>query len=1083
MEDKDSIIHYKQPPISFDSSPYISCCSESFYVFILADNSIQCYDSKTNVRFVLPEPSPKITSRTITSLAVNQAHSTVVAGFDDGSLQFYDLIERKLLKALPKARKGGIIISLFMNDTSYLCYDSMRSISIYRLSQFSAIFSTMVTIKEAFSISVFDDVYNINVPNAYRYIQGQSSTCISQKFKDYVGISTPNLFTIGKITDEFVVVKQFSVSNVIFDFKILNSESMYCAFVGDYKLTIVNSDFKELYTQNLKKKAIFIQFLSNVVLGVVYEDSSCSLIQFSEAKEVIVKLNYNGIFLHGNNSFKIVTYDNVWELGFITFKEKIDSFHNDYRGAIEFCKIGLKKDLFGIVGIPQNPLQKKLFIEEKMSLILENLIKEELKDSNNVLDIINYFYDLSKETLINFLSPNIISIFKENQLKLFLSKILEVDKDAKLFIYTEDLINLIIDNCYDLNISDFLLKIPGINTKTLFDFCLKTKNYDLLANLYLDKLNDPISSMNILANCGNYEKINNLVNLIDEKNQYISEMVIKWLFSSTKINQFHNFRDLMHFNNGKDEFIAKSFDYIAKFEKPFTLEQYLNNLIFIFYLENIPVTSNYYKLLEKILLNSNIKFSNISLKYLLQRIFTNEYIEPDQREPILLVILKSGIKQSMLENLVSFCVKFNFVDAKKYIYTKCSMYDKIIKSVLIEGKENPYLYIENMINNKEISKDSIKKAILSNKLLLIAKDITKFINILLKEFPDIHDEIISDLQDESIKNYYIKVLLDIEPNPKIQLEKYITNFTKFLCIYYPEKIYSLIISHDEINFVEFLEDFRHYSIFNACALISFKIGDMNEFYICLRKYLDFCLMEFVEDRIKDLDDIISFISMFLTKSKSMNYKKLTFIVIESFVIPIYSNKNKEKNRIFPAALHKICCLSIDYLSFEDILRKLIIEFAQLDLTLIRSVLCGIINDYNYDIHTTIALSNLFKNDAISNEEKIILEIISGVKYNNIRCGSCHQLLTNNSGSITIFHCGHVFHCNDQCHPKSICPICNPIYRIDSDNININFEKKILPRQVFRKLRGFEHDIKIQRTNKRVITQKGSIKFIGKSSIS
>ncbi|KAH0792035.1 vacuolar protein sorting-associated protein 8 isoform X2 [Histomonas meleagridis] len=192
---------------------------------------------------------------------------------------------------------------------------------------------------------------------------------------------------------------------------------------------------------------------------------------------------------------------------------------------------------------------------------------------------------------------------------------------------------------------------------------------------------------------------------------------------------------------------------------------------------------------------------------------------------------------------------------------------------------------------------------------------------------------------------------------------------------------------------------------------------------------------------------------------------------------MYSCQNNEKREILSEALRRICNFSTDKLPFEVILHKIIREFALLKIDVVRSALCGIINDVNYDIDTITALANLFDNDERRSQEKYILQAIAGCNYNDTRCGTCHKSLMAGSDIVTTFPCGHTFHQNDECLPAQMCPICNPEVRLDKEQVE-QPTKRTNMMQTMRELRMFEHRLKPRESGLPYVEKKGNIQFVG-----
>ncbi|KAH0787908.1 vacuolar protein sorting-associated protein 8 [Histomonas meleagridis] len=1104
---EDSVLSQKEiKGIQFAAPPVMSVSSDDYFLFLYSDGSIHTFDSNSLKTSTLPPHSKSVSASSVTTIAVNPPHTLAAIGLDDGTLLFYDLVDSKMLKKMAKAAKGAVMYSLFLGDFTYLCYDISGNVTVYKISisKLGASISFLgsaITIKESISITIDQHIYQISAPMIFHSICipqkiTQNSKCDSEAFSNIVGISTENSFLLTNFSTEFKVITEQQISNSLIAFSPVVEDVIYYALANEsqliiYSLDSTNFQSTELYSQDSSKRPVFLTFISPFILSIIYEDNSCLLLWFKEFYKVETTIPFQGTFLHGVSNFRIITNDKIWKFSLFSFAEKIEIFQetHNHHGAIEFCKKAKNNELHGIVGLPQNPSQKSLFIERQISVILEQMLNEEIKtsDKNKISESIDFLIQLSKDlSMSDWITSNAIRYFKSSEyLKIFFEHIIKGDPDAQFFHYTKNFVDLLIETYPDPSIRDFLLKLPSkaAPTTSLLKYCLSSKDLNLLKNVYIERLNDPLTCVKIFANSKDYETVSDIIldvisNDFNTNNK--ANSLIEWLFSFSDEFRFTHFRNLMELNHNQT--IQVVFNYVERNQQPMTSKQFINDYIYILNLKQTPTNDRLYKLMENFILESQPILIDLSLKYVLPKIFSNEYTEPDQRDEVLLVILKTSLTPTLQSKLIPFCEEYNFSKSRNYLYENSNNYERITRSYLLYGNDDPFSYIINVLQqNNEQSKEGIKKALLTNAVLLITKDIHQYLNIILKYFPnDFHNDLIKTLKDETILNYYIKSLFETCPNPSINYNDLdLKNYLEYLCKYFPDEVYSFLISLRDID-VEYLKLCKKYCIFDACTYLSYRVGDVDESYHYLYEYFETKLMDFVEDKINDINPLILFINDFLTKFKILDYETITLSIIKSFILPLYDCKNKEKVSILSETLRKICSIAIDYVPFNLILKTIIIEFAPFNVDTIRSSLCGIINDFNYDIDTTKSLANLFRNDERKSQEKYILQSISGTKFYDGKCGTCHRSLTSGSSLVNIFSCGHAFHANKDCLPKQMCPICNPEIKLDHEVTPPS--ATIGQMEVMRKLRKFEFCLNSKNIVNNTMQKKGNIAISGNMSL-
>lgn len=1074
--------------LHFSSTPIMACSSNDFFLFLNSDGVISTFDSDINSLQSVTLPQTKIKG-TVIGIALSPNHVFASVGYDNGIVSFFDLKENKLIKTVQEDKGVPIIYSAFVSETTFLCYNSNKKLFIYKINHklsvsISFFGSSTISIKCVCTLSIPDEITRLSIVSKWY----DDSSDNNYMFKDIIGISTKNSFFIGSITDDLKVIVKHEAMDTLFDLVAFEQDNLYYIYTDGLNLIVnlMDNQFQETEIGNYKldKKPVFIGFLNPQTIVTCFEDSSCTLIWFMDSKELKTKINLTGTYINGKGYFRILTNEKVWNISLTTFQERIEMYQetNNFQGAIELCKKAIRNELNDMIGLPQNQAQLSIFLEKQISYILLKMLEDNHSDEQKLNETITYLINLSKElSLHDWMITNALSYCKSvGVLKQYFEIIMKEDPDATFFNYTTQFVDLLIETFQNESIVDFILKLPSkiASTGKILRFCAKTNNLNLSKNVYLNKLDDPFTCIKLFASIDNYQSLLEIfLSEFPKNNVEHNNEIVKWLFSYTNEDKFIHFIKLIKLNNM--EFIKLTYEYIKlNNNQPITTSEFINNFIYILDLEQISATHPLYKLLEDFILESNPDILNISLKYLLKNTFSNNYAEPDRREDVLLLLLKNNSEIRNNEKIIQFCERFNFLTVNEYIFSGAQKFDNVIKSLLLYGGKDVFAYIRDKMI---VSKEGIKNSILNNAVLLISKDVKQLLSIIITNYPEMQNDLLNILPDDSTKNYYLKSLFSYDPKYKITLdEDILKTYITYLCVYYPSEVRKfLTIYEGNISIHNYLETCKKYKIYDACAMISYRLGDMNDFLNYLQHYFITNLMFFIEDKINSIIDPVNLIIDFLTKYKISNYQKYTEIVIQSFALPLYSSKNKEKSSIISEALRRFCSFSIDHVPFEALLKTIIIQLAPIDIYIVRSAISGIINDYDYDIDTAISLSNLFKNDEISSQEKYILESISGTHYLDCKCGTCRRKLINGSSTIKMFPCGHVFHDNNECLPNQVCPICIPEARLDQDIQPL--VTKLNTNQVLRKLRKFEVDLKPSKTKKqKFVPQKGNVSFCGYS---
>ena len=603
-----------------------------------------------------------------------------------------------------------------------------------------------------------------------------------------------------------------------------------------------------------------------------------------------------------------------------------------------------------------------------------------------------------------------------------------------------------------------------------------------LAELCLNKLNDPVKCVTLYSHAGNYQKILEVLrSYIDEKDRDNANALIKWVFSSVKkkteeIEKLPHLREII--KSESVDIIEQMLKYLIDNEKnpirpPLSIDQFVNICLYAASIENVQEGSKMYDTLASLIVDRKVNLNSASLRFFFEKIFPvnidNEEFQKtkEKKEQLLLSLLNSStFDTETLETLLALCSAYKFVTARRRIQTALKRFDAMIKDALHDDEGNDiFLFIQDQIKSLESNNDTesleiIKNSLLSNAPLFICKDVHKYIDTFIAKFPECNNDVLNTLTETNIKLYYLRALLTSEQSPKIELSsENISLYVNFVCSYFPSEVRAFIIhcSKMNINLGDFLQKCKSNQVFDACAVICNKIGEIEQSFEYLNLYIANQVYEYLnndeKDDVQKLEDAFSLFKDFLPKGNQAEVIKCTKIIIDNFSILIYKAERDypEKNSVLCDYLRKFCTVASENMPLDQILENIVVNFADFKLGIVRQVLIRIVNDYDYDIDTSRSLTLLFQQDKFKTQDKYILLSCKGIQYKSIFCDACHGLLSEGGDSIKLFECGHIFH--DQCLKKQVCPICNPEERLDQDIVRPTSE--ISSASVNKRLKRFE----------------------------
>lgn len=1163
-----------------EGKPDICISHDNFFLYCIR-NMIFTFDADSFEKGRVVS-NDSIIDSPITSLAINPSHSLVAVGFLNNSVQIFDIKKKESAKLIQNKNNSPITNLVFINDTTiFYVNEQLLVCASYSMNLLKPLsFLAKGIIKELFTIQIAGPVHQISSPSCYLPPETRKDSAL---FNDLLFLSGTISIIIAKINlnlpdkKEILFTKQ--VANAVSTFTLPDPSNLLCVYAAPSDISVISLTVTQrectLITDQIDKTPILVNFLTNTIFAVMYSDFSCYITSLTDTKSITQsKLPFNGLLLPGHHSFFVMQMSDtlpvadLFNLKMITFEEKIENYHEkkDFEGALNLCRRAMASEGSSIPGLPTSESQKARVIERGLSPFLKDKIEQALNQTNTdeqAKKETDYLISLSQELkMTDWVVNGAVDIFNEfGQLPAFFELILAFDPSAKFFNYTEKFVDSLLSNHGDLSITSFLLSLQSkvLPLTKFLQYGLETKNSELLAQVYLVKLNDPVKCVTIYSHTNNFTAIFAVLKeYLERPSSYEKKSaLIKCIFSSTAKEKFPYLRKIIR--SEEIELIDKIKTYLESFEHsnnpygsyssdqhlhgpPLNFEQFINTTIYACSLENIKATSKVHQLIVSYILEKIPKLTTKSIQYFFPRIFTDVYdeninseeiqMEIKEKENLLKVILTMDFDSSILESLLPLCTTFHLFNARRKILIKLRKFDIMIKNEIIEygkGKstKNVYEFIQHLIKNQEGQNDIesltvIRKAVISNSTLLIAKDVKAFVNIILTYFTttenevqssptnsykqpikQINHEIFAVLPDPNTQLYYLRALLADKRAIKIKLDQEImTKYVEFACRYFPEEVTDFILNREDVNIGDFFEVCKQNLVLDACAIILHKIGEVERSFKYLNSYLNNQFYRFITtaddtdlikiDRSSEnsfnspfaeigfdsqiLSHSFKLISAFLSKNKIENGQEYCSMIIKSFFLPLYKLSQEEngdsiKSKLLCEYLRKVCAVTTDNMDYNDILRLIIVEFAPLNLGMMRTTLCGLINDYDYDIDLSKWLTILFQQDGIHAQDIYEMKTIKGTIYHKIYCGLCNGLLSK-SDNVKIFPCGHSFH--EPClNEKQICPICNPMERIDQEEYRPTTEIK--PRIVFIRLNRFERGLqRKQNSNEKQFQDKGQI---------
>lgn len=958
--------------------PQKICYHEGMYLFYCIDNSLHTYNVDKKLSIKLPPPT--ISCR-VTTIALSPAHTIASICFEDGSMQLFDLCANKASKAMNRYRKVCITYSCFINDSLLVLFDKSNTITRNKIS--TGMFG--ISAKEISSKYFTTFAQQLLIPSVTKppsiIKPGAVARCISPQFESILGISFYNKFILASTIPDFKIIAEYPINNPIGSFHLANTDCLMLAIANETTLNIYSisgskkPELVKTYSHQMKPK--LVSFLSNSIVAITSEENNVMVFTSEEPAEA--KLDTEGFILSVESCINVITHNSIIYYSMSSFEDRIRQM-NSFEEIISLCQKALQDDPDSSIGLPPTLITKSIVIENAITEKFNERIFQML-EQQNPSEVAQYAINLSKELFLkNWVVNHGLRIFNEKEQALILIRIiLQTDPDATFFFYTQEFVEMLISNSQNIDINQFLVKLPSKITppKILLPYAYERHDHEMIANIYLNRLHDPKGACLIMLSENNFDKV---IQIIKDNP---SQSLFKWLFSFDQ-GKFPYLQQLM---NHSAEQTIEIFGLVFN-DNPFSDEILMNAIISTLSSMQATISNPVHIFVENKLLEQNIHLNAASLHYILPKIFSNEFNEPDQREPLLLSLIDSNLPEKLVISFIPLCDIFNFITAKRMIQVKLKMFSSILQDILDKNSENPFAWIKNIFR-QDAPPDSIKDVFIINSEILIFKDVKEYASLALSHFATSIDAIIESIKNAEYRNIFIYQILKNGKDKK--LGKYLNSAIPFVCDHFPNDLIMFIKAFDFEYDSELVSICEKQGLIDCCAYISLKSENPEK----INEYLQQLICYELIDKIDIICEIIK-----LNKSAT-NIEML----VDGFYEVIVKTDLEGVDKL-SEAMKKVALSCTDFYEFLETTCK---RFSILDKEKYVKFIKLFFTNSSFTAPQAMRLKSLLNNVIL--DESLIDEL---------KCANCTLKLFIPESGIRILPCGHALHNNNFCIRCNLC---------------------------------------------------------------
>ena len=1009
--------------VSLEEDTILCEHSDTLYLFLDARGTITLYDSSSSMNKKLPKHDPAINTDII-SLSCSSSHTFAIGGFADGSIQLYDLKNAKLSKSAIEILNGPITACSFISDNTVIA--SNGSEDLYKLQISSGFLGTSISKTKLWSAQT--PIVNIYVPSIY--VCGETTKCVAPAFKDIALIYNSGFCTLIQIGSNVKIISEEKATANVSAFYLVSQNVLYYTIAERKRLRVFQVDEKHevstIYEHEIECDPLFVCFLSAYIVVIVSKNNDVLIAYYTEKLFLNDRLPSSGIIVKGYNEFYHIDKGVLSSFKLVTFKDKFDTLYSEgkFDELITFCKMAKNGEASASIGLPHNLNQRAVIIERAVSRPIEEFLKNRLENKEDPAKVAADFVSLSSSLNMRRLAiERGIAVFDNYDAAQELFKeLLNFDKNASFFDYDYRFVERLLRNDIDIpGKANFVLQLPVkiARTEELLKFASESKDYALLAKLFIERCNDYIKALSTYVFANDPEKTcNSIIELFNNK-EFDHQKLVHWIFSRNG-NEFPRLKFIAQYDN---PVVRQVFNYVLESIKPassaFSIDQFVDVLIYTLMQINTPPNAVVVGFLEDTIIAENIIIQQNRVGFLLRIVFDKNRID-DKKETLLLKLLSSALPVAVQETLVELCNAFKFKKAKRTIFMVMNRFDNIISDVLASNDEEDDVFDFISKNNTPQSKQSIINGITTNAGLLLELNKAKTIDILFTCFKDDIFNIITSVDDHILSMNLLREVFNDERGKGMVIPKQLVDdYFTFLAERYPGEIIKFVKTIELKT--SYIDICNKYSAYDACAYIESEMHQYTQAFESLKNFIIVTIVKYnngVSD--EELKDSFEFITSFIDKHCRLRTYELEdyyAFCIRSFAVAFTA---KRDHKMLQEAVKKICYSLCDFVPHEVVLQHVISGYSENEVGQVRDILLMIVNDFAFSVQSKECILGIYQDDEKSAHTEYINKCKNGVVVDNV-CAKCNSLIGNNG--FVVYECGHALH--SSCTNSGKCPICFP----------------------------------------------------------
>jgi hypothetical protein len=1067
----------------------LAACRDDFYLFVDENQNVRTFEGTSLKDRTFPAAERSMRGFP-SALDFSPSHNMAAVGYSEGGFELFSLEGDKARKTFTKATPVAVSSLVFRDDASFLLGHGAAVLCV----KVSRTLGVMLNVRESEVFRFGTEVTSLVLPPVFRFQAGgkPSFRCVAPKLADYLGVCTSSGFSFGSLNQnqEFLPGTELHGDRSACAFSVQNSDELQIAVsIGGKVLVFTASADKPLQqisSIDVDLESVYISFVSSVIVISLNASLEGFLVSVTGNFKSPVRSQFQGKFTAGDDRFYVASEGSLRRATLQTFRDRMDRCRasRDFDSSLDLCKGALRNEAMASIGLPSNPGQRRLVIEETLRDVLETETTRRLSDDTSLgSSVADWLIGVNRELgMEDWIVTRGVAIFElHGQLPALLKQMIESDPDATTFAYTAQFGSKLLEIPRDFNVRDFILKLPNkvVSEEAVLRYGVAAGDDLLLSEFYVNRLNDVGSGLTVLANGGRYDDVCSL--LLSRGDDM--ESSIRWVFRVSD-GEFRFAKRLVVQEESRSiELFCMIEKYVEVHKLPFSHEAFANLMVRVLWEAKVRSDHPLWIGLEATILKQRIKVTGEALRCLLQRIFSVDTALIDRREDLLLFVISGDVSAEFKESLLPLCNTFGFKSAKRHIQEDSRRYDKAIQELIVDAKSDVIDFMMNILERNPESHASIQEAVLKNSSVLVARDVTSLVTFVVKYFESSLQSIIASISYDPFRNGFLHELLGRQGFESLSLSDDVSlRYFGFLCEYFPSEARGYIERRDEA-FHKFLPYCEKFQVFDCCAVIFDKMNDMERVNEFLSQYIETELIWYAEGS-GDADIgsvggfVVDFARQFLRKRASRDDgARFAETVLKSFALPLYALNVHEcgadKCDSVVELLRSVSSVIVHALSFAKYFELVVVEYQELPFGLARTSLLSILNDYEYDLDQNLSMVLLYHEDEKNTHARYIGGVIEGIEYGGLNCNACGCGLFGVSCGVKLFGCGHIFHETKKCLPREVCPKCNPEERLDQD---IQSPIRVIqPPRVRRDLTRFEYLLgrKTERTGSAQPMKQGS----------